>query len=289
MTAQGVAAQTGSGPEPPSSPLNQGKPHSARMYDYFLGGKDNYVADRQAAAKVLTMWPGVMIAARTNRAFMHRAVRYLAAERGIRQFLDIGTGIPTSPNLHEVAQSIAPEARIVYADNDPIVLAHAQTLLSSASQGRTAYVDANVAEPETILSAPELTEVLDLSQPVALSLCALLHFVPDEWDPYGIVQRLLEPLAPGSYLVLSHITPDFDPEATQRTVQIYHSGGIQGKIRTKAEVERFFTGLELVEPGIEVPHRWHPELAAPDTGANTGDVTDEEVSFWVGVGRKPAS
>ncbi|KAK1183992.1 SAM-dependent methyltransferase [Streptomyces sp. NBS 14/10] len=289
MTAQGVAAQTGSGPEPPSSPLNQGKPHSARMYDYFLGGKDNYVADRQAAAKVLTMWPGVMIAARTNRAFMHRAIRYLAAERGIRQFLDIGTGIPTSPNLHEVAQSIAPEARIVYADNDPIVLAHAQTLLSSVPQGRTAYVDANVAEPDTILNAPELTEVLDLSQPVALSLCALLHFVPDEWDPYAIVQRLLEPLAPGSYLVLSHITPDFDPEATQRTVQIYHSGGIQGKIRTKAEVERFFTGLELVEPGIEVPHRWHPELAAPDTGTDTGDVTDEEVSFWVGVARKPGS
>ncbi|MFI0816392.1 SAM-dependent methyltransferase [Streptomyces sp. NPDC021098] len=287
MAAQGVAPQTGSGPEPPNTPLNQGRPHSARMYDYFLGGKDNYVADRQAAAKVLTLWPGVMVAARTNRAFMQRAVRFLAAERGIRQFLDIGTGIPTRPNLHEVAQSVAPECRVVYADNDPIVLAHAQTLLSSRPEGRTAYVDANVADPDTILSSPGVTEVLDLSQPVALSLCALLHFVPDDWEPHGIVGKLVDALAPGSYLVLSHITPDFDPEATQRTVQIYHSGGIQGKIRTRDEVERFFTGLELIEPGLVVPHRWRTDLATGDPGVETGDVTDEEVSFWAGVARKP--
>ncbi|MEU0839021.1 SAM-dependent methyltransferase [Streptomyces sp. NPDC005962] len=286
MATQGVAPQTGSGPEPPNTPLNQGRPHSARMYDYFLGGKDNYVADRQAAAKVLTLWPGVMVAARTNRAFMQRAVRFLAAERGIRQFLDIGTGIPTRPNLHEVAQSVAPESRVVYADNDPIVLAHAQTLLTSSPEGRTAYVDANVADPDTILSSPGVTEVLDLSQPVALSLCALLHFVPDDWEPYGIVGKLVDALAPGSYLVLSHITPDFDPEATQRTVQIYHSGGIQGKIRTRDEVERFFTGLEMVEPGLVVPHRWRTDLAAGDPGVETGDVTDEEVSFWAGVARK---
>ncbi|MET7763989.1 SAM-dependent methyltransferase [Streptomyces sp. NPDC005393] len=287
MSAQGIASQTGSGPEPPNSPLNQGRPHSARMYDYFLGGKDNYLADRQAAAKVLTLWPGVMIAARTNRAFMQRAIRFLAAERGIRQFLDIGTGIPTRPNLHEVAQSVAPESRVVYADNDPIVLAHAQHLLSSHPQGRTAYVNANVAEPKTVLTSPELTEVLDLSRPVALSLCALLHFVPDEWDPYGIVGQLVDALAPGSYLVLSHITPDFDPEATQRTVQIYHSGGIQGKIRSRAEVERFFTGLEMVEPGLVVPHRWHIDQDTTDARVRTGDVTDAEVSFWAGVARKP--
>ncbi|MFI0773644.1 SAM-dependent methyltransferase [Streptomyces sp. NPDC021212] len=287
MSAQGVAPQTGSGPEPPNTPLNQGRPHSARMYDYFLGGKDNYVADRQAAAKVLTLWPGVMVAARTNRAFMQRAVRFLAAERGIRQFLDIGTGIPTRPNLHEVAQSVAPECRVVYADNDPIVLAHAQTLLTSHPEGRTAYVDANVADPDTILSSPGVTEVLDLSQPVALSLCALLHFVPDEWEPQGIVRKLVDALAPGSYLILSHITPDFDPEATQRTVQIYHSGGIEGKIRTRDEVERFFTDLELVEPGLVVPHRWRTDLATGDPGVETGDVTDEEVSFWAGVARKP--
>ncbi|MET7933106.1 SAM-dependent methyltransferase [Streptomyces sp. NPDC005322] len=287
MSAQGIASQTGSGPEPPNSPLNQGRPHSARMYDYFLGGKDNYVADRQAAAKVLTLWPGVMIAARTNRAFMQRAVRFLAAERGIRQFLDIGTGIPTRPNLHEVAQSVAPESRVVYVDNDPIVLAHAQALLRSAPQGRTAYVHADITEPKTILTSPDLTGVLDLSQPVALSLVSLMHFVPDEWDPYGLVQRLVEPLAPGSYLVLSHITPDFDPEATQKTVQVYHSQGIEGKIRTRDEVERFFTGLELVEPGLEVPHRWRTDLAAADSLVETGDVTDEEVSFWAGVARRP--
>ncbi|MET8010134.1 SAM-dependent methyltransferase [Streptomyces sp. NPDC005271] len=287
MSAQGIASQTGSGPEPPNTPLNQGRPHSARMYDYFLGGKDNYVADRQAAAKVLTLWPGVMIAARTNRAFMQRAVRFLAVERGIRQFLDIGTGIPTRPNLHEVAQSVAPESRVVYVDNDPIVLAHAQALLRSAPQGRTAYVHADITEPETILTSPDLTDVLDLSQPVALSLVSLMHFVPDEWDPYGLVQRLVEPLAPGSYLVLSHITPDFDPEATQKTVQVYHSQGIEGKIRTRDEVERFFTSLELVEPGLEVPHRWRTDLAVTDSLVETGDVTDEEVSFWAGVARRP--
>ncbi|MGW5442107.1 SAM-dependent methyltransferase [Streptomyces asiaticus] len=286
MTAQGVASQTGSGPEPPNTPLNQGRPHSARMYDYFLGGKDNYVADREAAAKVLTLWPGVMIAARTNRAWMHRAVRFLAAERGIRQFLDIGTGIPTRPNLHEVAQGIAPESRVVYVDNDPIVLAHAQALLKSRPEGRTAYVHGDVTEPEAILASPDLTEVLDLSQPVALSLVSLLHFVPDEWGPYDLVQRLVDALAPGSFLVLSHITPDFDPEATQKTVQVYHSGGIQGKIRTRDEVERFFTGLELVEPGLEVPHRWRADLAETDSHVETGDVTDEEVSFWAGVAQK---
>ncbi|GAA1097675.1 MULTISPECIES: SAM-dependent methyltransferase [Streptomyces violaceusniger group] len=286
MTAQGVASQTGSGPEPPNTPLNQGRPHSARMYDYFLGGKDNYVADREAAAKVLTLWPGVMIAARTNRAWMHRAIRFLAAERGIRQFLDIGTGIPTRPNLHEVAQGIAPEARVVYVDNDPIVLAHAQALLKSRPEGRTAYVHGDITEPETVLASPDLTEVLDLSQPVALSLVSLLHFVPDEWGPYDLVQRLVDALAPGSFLVLSHITPDFDPEATQKTVQVYHSGGIQGKIRTRDEVERFFTGLEMVEPGLEVPHRWRTDLAETDSHVETGDVTDEEVSFWAGVAQK---
>ncbi|MBA6440190.1 SAM-dependent methyltransferase [Streptomyces sp. GMR22] len=286
MTAQGVASQTGSGPEPPNTPLNQGRPHSARMYDYFLGGKDNYVADREAAAKVLTLWPGVMIAARTNRAWMHRAIRFLAAERGIRQFLDIGTGIPTRPNLHEVAQGIAPESRVVYVDNDPIVLAHAQALLTSRPEGRTAYVHGDVTEPEAILASPDLTEVLDLSQPVALSLVSLLHFVPDEWGPYDLVQRLVDALAPGSFLVLSHITPDFDPEATQKTVQVYHSGGIQGKIRTRDEVARFFTGLELVEPGLEVPHRWRADLAETDSHVETGDVTDEEVSFWAGVAQK---
>ncbi|AGP60697.1 hypothetical protein M271_46670 [Streptomyces rapamycinicus NRRL 5491] len=256
------------------------------MYDYFLGGKDNYVADREAAAKVLTLWPGVMIAARTNRAWMHRAIRFLADERGIRQFLDIGTGIPTRPNLHEVAQGIAPESRVVYVDNDPIVLAHAQALLKSRPEGRTAYVHGDITEPEAILASPDLTEVLDLSQPVALSLVSLLHFVPDEWGPYDLVQRLVDALAPGSFLVLSHITPDFDPEATQKTVQVYHSGGIQGKIRTRDEVERFFTGLELVEPGLEVPHRWRADLAERDSHVETGDVTDAEVSFWAGVAHK---
>ncbi|MCT2590999.1 SAM-dependent methyltransferase [Streptomyces sp. N2-109] len=265
--------------------LDSSRPHSARMYDYFLGGKDNYLPDRQAAGKVLAAWPSVMVGARTNRAFMHRATRLLA-ERGIRQFLDIGTGIPTRPNLHEVAQGVAPEARVVYADFDPIVLRQAQALLSSTAEGRTSYVQADVTDPATLLAAPELNETLDFSQPVALSLNALLHFVADEHRPYDIVQQLVGALAPGSYLSLSHVTTDADPETLGRVQEIYHSSGINGKLRTKPEVEEFFTGLELLEPGVEMAHRWRPS-EDPEHQVVTGHVEDAEVSVWAGVARKP--
>ncbi|TVL89428.1 SAM-dependent methyltransferase [Streptomyces sp. SAJ15] len=262
--------------------IDTSRPHPARMYDYYLGGKDHYEVDLQAAAHVLEVYPGIKTCARTNRSFMHRATRWLAAEAGIRQFLDIGTGIPTEPNLHQVAQQVAPDARIVYTDNDPIVLTHAQALLRSTPQGRTAYIQADVREPGRIMSAPELGDTLDLSQPIALSLNALLHFVPDEFKPYEIVQRMLEPLAPGSYLVLSHCTPDFDPATWEKVVEIYRQGGIPAQVRSRKEVEEFFTGLELVEPGVEVPHRWKP-----DAEAAAATVTDAEVSFWAGVARKP--
>ncbi|MGP3952919.1 SAM-dependent methyltransferase [Streptomyces sp. 7N604] len=265
--------------------LRQDKPHSARMYDFYLGGKDNYPADREAAAKVVTAFPGIKVCARANRAFMHRATRLLA-RRGIHQWLDIGTGIPTSPNLHEVAQAVAPDARVVYVDNDPIVLAHANALLISSDEGRTAYIEADVLDPESILTAPQLTGTLDLTQPVALSLNALMHFVPDEQAPYGIVDRLMSALPSGSALALSHCTQDFDPDTWQRVVDIYISSGTPAQLRGKTEVEGFFKGLDMVGPGVEVAHRWYPDEGTDATVA-TGGVTDAEVSLWAGVGFKP--
>ncbi|NEW71544.1 SAM-dependent methyltransferase [Streptomyces rhizosphaericus] len=275
--------------------LRTDQAHSARMYDFYLGGKDNYEADREAAGRVAASYPGIFVCARENRAFMHRATRVLAREHGIRQWLDIGTGIPTKPNLHEVAQSVAPDARIVYADNDPIVLVHAQTLLSSSTEGRTAYIRADVNEPDTILQSPELIETLDLTRPVALSLNALMHFVTDAQDAHGIVRRLMGALPSGSALALSHCTPDFDPQTWQKVTDIYHRAGTPVRFRDKAAVADFFTGLDLIEPGIVVGHRWRPSAedggAAGEDGGAAGEdgpvPSDADVSLWVGVGIKP--
>jgi hypothetical protein len=252
------------------------------MYDYFLGGKDNYTADRQAAGRVLAVWPGVMVAARSTRQFMHRATRFTAG-LGLRQFLDIGTGIPTSPNLHEIAQSIAPESRVVYVDNDPIVRAHAQALMAGAPEGRAAYVHGDLTRPREILDAPVLAETLDLSRPVALSINSLMHFVPDEFGAYDVVRTLVDALPSGSCLSLSHITGDFDPEAVERTRQIYAAGGIPAQARGLTEVKRFFHGLELVDPGVVAVHRWRPQVRAVETG----DLTDAEVSLYAGLAVKP--
>lgn len=259
------------------------KAHSARMYDYYLGGKDNFQCDRDAVGQVEQAFPTIKLCARVNRAFMHRATRYLAAEQGVRQFLDIGTGIPTEPNLHQIAQDIAPEARVVYADNDPLVLAHARALLVSTPPGRTAYVQADAGDPAAILTAPELLETLDLTQPVAVSLMALLHFVPG--DAYTIVEALTAALAPGSYLAISHVTTDFDdgpddPEGMSRLVRVYHDRGIPLRPRSRAEVARFFDGLELLEPGVEVVHRWR------STGIENPRGRDKQISLWGAIGRK---
>ncbi|WP_083866896.1 MULTISPECIES: SAM-dependent methyltransferase [Frankia] len=259
--------------------LKTDRPHAARMYDYYLGGKDNFPADRLAAEQALAVFPNGRVTARQNRAFMARAIRYLAGEAGIRQFLDVGTGIPTSPNLHEIAQAIAPESRVVYTDNDPIVLAHARALLTSSPQGHTAYLDADVRDTDRILTSPELRDPLDLDRPVALSLVALLHFVPDADDPDGIVRRLVDALPSGSYLLLSHITADYDP-AWERVTETYRARGIPAQQRSRAEFARFFDGLELVDPGIQVVHRWRPDGAVPD-------LTDAAVSIHGGLGRKP--
>ncbi|MDI6102442.1 SAM-dependent methyltransferase [Actinoplanes sp. NEAU-A12] len=259
-------------------PLDTGRPHPARVYDYLLGGKDNFAADRAAAAEGLKANPNAATAPRQNRAFLRRTVRLLA-ESGIRQFLDIGTGLPTSPNVHEIAQAVAPSARVVYVDNDPLVLAHARALLTSAPEGRTAYVEANLRDAGTILDAPELLEVLDLRQPVAVLLFAVLHFLEDDADPYAVVGKLMSALPSGSHLVISHITADHDPESWARFAEIMRRQGIGTRLRSQAEVSRFFTGLELLEPGVVPILRWRPEQEP--------EFTDAQVALYGGVARKP--
>lgn len=267
---------------PPPVDLQTDRPHPARVYDYLLGGKDNFAADRAAAEQGIKANPASRTPPRENRAFLRRAVRFLAAERGIDQFLDIGTGIPSPPNVHHVAQQVNPAARIVYVDNDPIVLAHARALLTSTPEGRTEYVDADLRNVEGILDSPQLRATLDLDRPVGLLLIAILHFIGDDDDPEGIVARLLAALPPGSHLVLSHLTGDFAPEAWEHVAQIYRRTGVTMQVRPRARIEGFFTGLELAEPGVELVNRWRPEGPARDT-----EPTDAEVSVYGGVARKP--
>ncbi|WP_051102473.1 SAM-dependent methyltransferase [Parafrankia elaeagni] len=263
-----------------STDLRTDVPHSARMYDFFLGGKDNFPPDREAAEQALKAFPALRVAAQQNRAFVHRATRFLVDEVGLRQFLDIGTGIPTSPNLHEVAQSIAADARVVYADNDPIVLAHARALLTSSPQGRTAYLDADLRDPERILGSAEVRDTLDLGRPIALSLIAILHFFPDPAEVADLLRRYLAAMPSGSYLALTHATADAAPQEAGRLVEIYRQRGIPLTTRTRAEVEGFFDGLELVEPGVQIVHRWRADVA-PD------GPTDAQVSWYGGIARIP--
>lgn len=267
--------------ERPRIDLQFDRPHPARVYDYLLGGKDNYAADRAVAEEGLKANPNSLIPPRENRAFLRRAVRYLARDVGIRQFLDIGTGIPTSPNVHEIAQESEPAARIVYVDNDPIVLTHARALLATGPAGRTAYIDADLRDVGTILNSPELRATLDLGQPVALLLIAIMHFIPDSDDPYGLVGQLLDGLPSGSYLALSHLTGDFDPAAWEGVIAVYRRSGVTMQVRSRPDVERFFFGLDLVEPGVvSLPH-WRPDssdVVPPD---------DAAVSVYGGIGRKP--
>jgi hypothetical protein len=230
------------------------------MYDYYLDGKTNYAADRQAADQALAAFPTLRLYAQLNRAFLHRAVRFLAREAGVDQFLDIGAGIPTSPNLHEVAQQVRPAARVVYVDNDPIVLVHSRALLDSSAQGRTAYLSADLRDPADIVASTVVAESLDLTRPAALSLIAILHFFPDAARPGAIVRRLVDELAVGSYLVISHGTGDLAPEETQRVVDVYNQRGIPFQTRGRAELEALVPeSMELIEPGTAVLHRWRPD------------------------------
>ncbi|MBV2357092.1 SAM-dependent methyltransferase [Streptomyces sp. J2-1] len=244
--------------------------HPARVYDWLLGGKDNYPVDEAVGEKLP---PEARDAARQNREFMRRAVAWLAGQ-GIDQFLDIGTGIPTSPNLHQVVQEITPAARVVYADNDPIVLRHAEALLVGSPEGSTDYVQADVRDPEQIVERARQT--LDFDKPVALSLIALLHFITDDQDPYGLVRDLVAKLPSGSYLVLSHAASDIFSDLAAKVTEEYAKGGIRLGLRTREEVARFFDGLELVEPGLVTATDWY---------RGTPEHTIEQSGIYAGVAR----
>jgi hypothetical protein len=237
--------------------LNVLVPHPARMYNYFLGGKDNFPSDRAAAEKVLAVVPDLPIGARENRAFLLRAVRVLAG-LGVDQFLDVGTGLPSEPNLHEVAQAVNPKARVVYVDNDPLVLVHARALLRGTPEGVLSYIDADMSAPARIWE--EAAETLDLDLPVGLSLGAVLHFVPDDGQAAGIVAGLMGALAAGSFLVLSHGTGDFRPKQAGNGVAVYQDSGIPVRVRSRTEVTALVpAGLEITAPGVVPVHRWRPD------------------------------
>jgi hypothetical protein len=250
----------------------------ARIYDYWLGGKDNFKADRDAAEQMIQQYPDIVTGVRKNRAFLGRAVHYLAAEASIRQFLDIGTGLPSSNNTHEVAQRAAPEARIVYVDNDPIVLSHAQALLTSTPEGACAYVDADIRDTGKILK--DAANLLDFSRPVAVCLIMILQFIPDEDDPFSIVRALVDAIPSGSYLTVAHPASDVDQHVGPALRQLStRMGGTRAVPRSHQEVSRFFDGLEMVEPGLVQLHRWRPGTGLGDTG--------RDLAAYGALARKP--
>ena len=256
--------------------LDSGVPHSARLWNYWLGGKDNFAVDRAVADQILEMVPEMVVSARADRAFLGRAVRFLAAEAGIRQFLDVGTGIPTADNTHEVAQRIAPDSRIVYVDNDPLVLVHARALLTSHPQGRTDYLDADLREPAQIIEGARRT--LDFGRPVAVTLLGILNFVPDDDEAAGLVARLVDALAPGSYVAISHPTTEINGETMQEALRLWNEGpAAKMVLRSAAQVERLFGGLEMVAPGVVSCSTWRPEPGAENA---------EPVPHYGGIGRK---
>jgi hypothetical protein len=259
--------------------INTGVAHPARIYDYLLGGKDNFAADRAVADAVAKAMPSAREMVRANRDFLGRAVRYLVTEAGVRQFLDIGTGIPTAGNTHEVAQAAAPESRVVYVDNDPIVLAHARALMTSDPAGATAFIQADLQDPDKILDDPALRRTLDLGEPVALMLIAILMYIRDEENPWGLVSTLMDALPSGSYLALTHPTADFNPDEVAGAVAATEQGGISFTVRGQAGVSAFFDGLGLVDPGVVPILAWRPEGAPAD---------DPRSAYYYGaVGRKP--
>jgi hypothetical protein len=250
----------------------------ARVYDFWLGGKDNFAADRAVAEQVAAAYPDIRIAVRAQRAFLARAVHFLVTEAGIRQFLDIGTGLPSANNTHQVAQAAAPESRVVYVDNDPIVLNHARALLTSSPEGRTAYIDADLRDTGPILE--RAADVLDFGQPVAVMLLGILQGIPDQEEPGAIIARLMDAVPSGSYLALTQIAGDVAADEVAKGVQRYNDqAAAPVAARTHGEVGRFFSGLDLVEPGVVQVHRWR---------AGAGDVgSGRNLAIYAGVGRKP--
>ena len=253
--------------------------HIARIQDYWLGGKDHFEADRIAGDEAIAQLPDMVASVRNTRAFLGRTVCFLARERGIRQFLDVGTGIPTAANTHEVAQRVAPDSRIVYVDNDPMVLAHARALLTSTAEGKCSYIDADIRDPDKILA--DAGEVIDFTRPVAVVLMAVLQFVPDADDPYGLVRRLMAAMPDGSYLVISHPAADIQAAAMAgMATRLNKLMAQQVKPRSKAEVTAFFDSLDLVEPGVIRCPEWRPDRPEDAAGKST---------MWGGVAEKPAS
>ena len=263
--------------EPPHALIDTSHAHPARVYDYWLGGKDNFAADREAGELALQAYPQLAQAVRANRKFLARAVRYLTREAGVTQFLDLGTGIPAADNTHQVAQREAPQSRVVYVDNDPVVLLHAAALLRSSSPGVCDYIEADLRDPAGILAGAART--LDFTQPVALMLLAIMQFIPDEENPVGLVSTLLKGLPSGSYLVLSHPTDDFNPNEQGESIRRYNERVTDpATLRDREGTTRFFAGLELLEPGVVGVSQWRPD----------SDLTAAlPSSMWCGVARKP--
>ncbi|UXY31664.1 SAM-dependent methyltransferase [Streptomyces sp. HUAS TT20] len=263
MTQDGVRADE----------IDTSRPHPARIYDYLLGGKDNYEVDREAGDELAAAAPEARIGVRANRAFMQRAVRHVVGS-GVRQILDIGTGLPTSPNVHEIAQAAAPDVRVAYVDNDPIVSAHGNALLSHS--GKTSIVLGDLRDPRAIVDHPDVRQVIDFDEPVALLLVAVLHFLTDAEQPAEVVATLRDALPPGSFLVLSHATGDFADRSGAQAV--YNKATATLNLRSRAEVERFLDGFELIEPGLAQVPFWRPDVPPPARSA--------EIGFYGGVARK---
>jgi hypothetical protein len=258
--------------------INANVPHSARIYDYWLGGKDNFAVDRAVGEAMIQAIPGMRSMAAENRRFVHRAARHLVAEQGIRQFLDVGTGIPTRPNLHEVAQQIAPESRVVYVDNDPVVLVHARALMISSTEGRSEYISADIRDPRSILDDPVCGETLDLTRPVGLTLIAILMLLADADDPWAVVAALRDAMPSGSCLAITHPTADFAPDRVTQAVAAATDAGMTLVARSRDEVQRFFGDWEMLEPGLVPVPAWRPDAPVDKP---------ESTYYWGGVARKP--
>ena len=263
----------------PAAEIDTGVAHPARIYDYWLGGKDNFAADREAGDKAIEANPDILRGVRANRRFLQRAVHYLADDAGIRQFLDIGTGLPAMDNTHEVAQTVAPDARVAYVDNDPIVLAHGRALLTSTPDGRTGFIEGDARDTAVILD--DACRILDFGEPIAVMALMVLQHIPDSDDPQGIVDRLMDAMAPGSYLVVSDTASDIRPEVgaeSQRRLNARMAG--RQTRRTREQIQRYFTGLDMMPPGLVTLNRWRPAEGDPEPS--------EDIAAYCGIGRKPS-
>ena len=278
MTGNPVPEESHRPPVVDSPVVDSSVPHTARVWNYWLGGKDNYIADQALGDQIQAVIPDIVASARADRGFLGRAVTYLAGEAGVRQFLDLGTGLPSAGNTHEVAQAVAPQSRIVYVDNDPLVLRHAEALLTSAPEGATDYIEADVREPGTVLDRAAAT--LDFGRPVAIMMLGILNFVTDESRARQVVDRLLAAVPSGSYLAVAHPTGEVNGEAAQQAVDMSNEAGVAPMcLRSRADLERFFDGLELLEPGVVSCSRWRPSVGVGEP--------PPAVYQFCGLGRKP--